>query len=253
MSLPSRPMAGARSGRAATGLLLLLAACAPAARPLPSPAPEPAPVSGPAAAPAAPAVASRPLRAIIAPEPGAEHYVDQLLEAQRGHVVRWERPDRPIRLWVPPLPAPPGPGGADYPALVAQAMVAWNDVGLPVFFEPVPDSAGADVVVRWVRTDAEADVAGRARVRIAGGSDHITAASVALTTHAPSGYPVPAGAMLGNALHELGHVLGIQHTGRPECVMFPIPQRAALCAADRETARRWYAMPVGLVTAAAQR
>jgi len=29
--------------------------------------------------------------------------------------------------------------------------------------------------------------------------------------------------------------------------MFPIPQRTALCAADAETARRWYALPAGLV------
>ena len=53
----------------------------------------------------------------------------------------------------------------------------------------------------------------------------------------------------------LGHVLGIRHTGRPECVMFPIPQRSAFCAADVESARRWYAMPAGVVAsqAAAQR
>jgi predicted Zn-dependent protease len=230
-----------RASRGHAALLLLLAACAPAARHAPPAAP-PAPAAAAPVAPAAPA------RLVIPPVDGAANYVDQVLAAQEGHVVRWDRTAaEPIRLFIPPLPAAARTGGADYPAIVARAMAAWNDVGLPVLFERVSDSTGADVLLRWVRTDAEADVAGRARLRIGGWTDRIRSATLALTTQAPSGYPHSADAMLGYSLHELGHVLGLQHAGLPECVMFPIPQRATLCDADRETARRWYALPTGRV------
>ena len=224
--------------------LLPLAACAPgpaarvavpvaASRPAPTPAP--APVRGPA-------------WPVVAPAEGAEHYVDQVLDAERGRVTRWEGlAGDTIRLWAPV--AAPVVQGRDFGAVLARAVATWNAVGLPVRFARVRDSASADVRVRWVRSDRDADVAGRARLRIAGGTDRIVAATVALATHMPGGYPISERDALGHALHELGHVLGIQHTGRPECVMFPIPQRAALCAADVETARRWYALPTGLVSA----
>ena len=221
---------------AAATLLLLLAACAPGPVPIvaaPTPAPTPA----------------RPAWPVVAPADGAEHYVDQLLEAERGRVTRWERiPGDTIRLWAPP--APVLGRGPDHAAVLARAADLWNDVGLPVRFVRARDSASADVRVRWVRTDREADVAGRARLRIAGGTDRIVGATVALATHAPSGYPFPEPAALGHALHELGHVLGIRHTGRHDCVMFPIPPRSAFCAADVESARRWYALPTGAVSAA---
>lgn len=223
-------------------VLLLAAACAPGPVPV---------VAAPAAAPAPPAPppARGPAWTVVAPTDGAEHYVDQLLDAERGRVTRWERVEGDtIRLWAPPPPAMEH--GRDLGAILARAAETWNAVGLPVRFARVADSARADVRVRWVRTDHEADVAGRARLQIAGGTDRILSATVALATHMPSGYPFPESAALGHALHELGHVLGIRHTGRHDCVMFFIPQRDALCAADVETARRWYALPTGVVSAA---
>ena len=252
----SRPMPAPRQvvpasaplrARPAALLLLLLAACAPRPAAVVAAPPTPAPVAATTAA--APAPARAPAWAVVSPAEGAEHYVDQLLEAERGHVTRWERGvGDTIRVWAP---APPSIGaGRDPGATLARAVAMWNDVGLPVRFARVQDSASADVRVRWVRTDGEADVAGRARLRIAGGTDRIVSATVALATHMPSGYPFPESAALGHALHELGHVLGIQHTGRYDCVMFPIPQRDALCPADVETARRWYALPTGVVSAA---
>ena len=244
MPLIVRPPSARWRHAAAAALLVASAACAPGARP----AAPPQPACGPGDAPSTPPpTPPEPLpRPAALPATGAVHYLDQLLDAQQGRVVRWDR-DRgqPIRVWVPP--APGGLRTAGFVALVDSAMAAWNDVGLPAVFARAADSARADVRVRWARTDREAETVGRASVRIDGRTDHIRSASFVLTTHAASGYPHASSAVLGFALHELGHVLGIQHAGLPECVMFPIPQRTALCAADAETARRWYALPAGLV------
>lgn len=248
MPAPRRPVAATAPLHAAVAATLLLSvACGP--RPVPVVAAPAGPPPSTPGAEAAPAPARGPAWQVAAPTEGAEHYVDQLLEADRGRVTRWERvPGDTIRLWAP---APPSLGaGRDPGATLDHAVALWNAVGLPVRFARVADPATADVHVRWVRTDHEADVAGRARLRIAGGTDRIVSATVALATHMPSGYPFPEGAALGHALHELGHVLGMQHTGRYDCVMFPVPQRAALCPADAETARRWYALPTGLASAA---
>ena len=245
MPLVDRPSCVGRGPAAAVALLVASAACAPGARPAPPPKPACGPGdSRPAPPPPPPTPLSRP--AALPPAAGAVHYLDQLLDAQQGRVVRWGR-DRgqPIRVWVPS--APGGPRTAGFVALVDSAMAAWNDVGLPAVFARAADSAQADVRVRWARTDREAETVGRTSVRIDARTDHIRSATFVLTTHAASGYPHAPSAMLGFALHELGHVLGIQHAGLPECVMFPIPQRTALCAADAETARRWYALPAGLV------
>lgn len=225
---------------------LFLAACAPAAR-RPAAVPPPAP---PVEAPPAPDSRSR----VVPPTTGATHYVDQLLEAQRGRVVRWDRdPGAPIRVWVPPMPG--GPRTLAFPAVLDTAMRVWNDVGLPAVFERAADSVGADVLVRWVRTERDAETAGRTRLRIDGRTDHIRSATLAIVTHASNGYPHVPAAVMAVALHELGHVLGLAHAGKYDCVMFPIPQRSAFCAADVESARRWYAMPAGIVAtrAAAQR
>ena len=239
-------LARSRRRRGDTSLVvgaLLLAACAPAGRRPAAGAPPPVAVVEDAA-PRAPAPPSR----VVPPTTGATHYVDQLLAAQQGRVVRWDRDARaPIRVWVPPVPG--GPRTLAFAAALDTAMRAWNDVGLPAVFARAADSAAADVLVRWVRTERDAETAGRTRLRIDGRTDHIRSATLALVTHASSGYPHTPAAVAAVALHELGHVLGLAHAGTFDCVMFPIPQRAALCAADVESARRWYAMPAGVVAA----
>ena len=245
---PSR--AHRRRGAAPLALAaLLVAACAPAARRPAVAAPMPASV--PVETPPPPAAHAR----VVPPTTGATHYVDQLLEAQQGRVVRWDRdPEAPIRVWVPP--ARGDARTLAFPAVLDTAMRAWNDVGLPAVFERAADSVGADVLVRWVRTERDAETAGRTNLRIDGRTDHIRSATLAIVTHASSGYPYAPAAVMAVALHELGHVLGLAHAGKYDCVMFPIPQRSTFCAADVESARRWYAMPAGVVAAsqaAAQR
>ena len=251
MPLIARSVVARRWRRGAVALLVALAACVPGARGAPA---APPPAGRPAAPlpepPSEPSREPSPARPpVVPPTAGAVHYVEQVLAAHEGRVVRWDRgPDRPLRVWVPPAPADPRTAG--FVALVDSALAAWNGVGLPVVLARATDPAHADVLLRWVRTEREAETAGRTRLGIDGRTDHVTAATLALTTHATSGYAHPPAVMLGVALHELGHVLGLQHGGTPDCVMFPIPQRTALCAADAETARRWYAMPA-TVTAAA--
>jgi len=176
-------------------------------------------------------------------EHGSGTYIDEVLAERDSAVIRW--PDRdgvPLAVWVQPH-SDIHDFSPVYAARVHDAFLAWDAVQLPVHFAFVTDSADADVHVTWI-DHFEEPISGR--TRWAHDDEYaITAANIVLAVHHSQGDQLEDDAMEAMALHEIGHLLGLDHTSDTLAVMTPRVRVRELSDADRATARLLYALPTG--------
>jgi hypothetical protein len=169
-------------------------------------------------------------------------YLDELLTARNGVNVRWpDRAGEPMRIWVQ------GSAAADFdPAfvqLVRDGVSAWDGLGLPFLFTFITDSARAEIVVTWVDRFSEM-MSGRTLWQH---DQHgwIVGGTIELALHQPDGRPLDGTSVAAIARHEVGHLIGLDHTADETSIMSPRVQVAELSEADRRTARLVYDLPPG--------
>lgn len=128
---------------------------------------------------------------------------------------------------------------------VRSALARWDAVQLPVRFRYVDDSSRAEVVFRWRRkftidrtgqTDLTWDRDG-----------HILTAVVTIATFDPGDHPLSAPDVRMVALHEIGHLLGLNHSSDSTDVMFGHTMVRDLSPRDEATAQLLYELPPGSV------
>jgi hypothetical protein len=133
----------------------------------------------------------------------------------------------------------------DYVEKVRAAFEEWDALELPVRFAFVTDSAGAEVHVNWVDHFNE-PISGR--TRWARDDDWIiTDANIVLAIHHSQGDQLDEQAMRAMAMHEIGHLLGLDHTTDNQSIMAARVRVRELSDMDRATVRLLYALPAGPV------
>jgi hypothetical protein len=170
-------------------------------------------------------------------------YINEIIEERDSALARW--PDRggvPLTVWVQPH-ANVRDFEHAFVESVRDAFDEWDELRLPVRFAFLDDSAEAEVHVSFIDHFSE-PISGR--TRWARDDDYaITDANITLAIHHNQGDPLDADAMRAMALHEIGHLLGLDHTKDTLSIMAPRVRIRQLAAQDRATARLLYALPAG--------
>jgi Matrixin len=176
---------------------------------------------------------------------GRGTYIDEMLARRDSSLARWpDRRDDPLRVWVQHSVRLAGWQFA-FVARVRDAFVEWDSVGLPVPFTFVDDSAAADVHVTW-RDHFEEPISGRT-IWSRDEQWWIVGGNIELALHHQNGDPLDPEAIRALALHEVGHLLGLDHTADPHNIMCARVTVRDLSEEDRATARLLYSLPAGAI------
>jgi Matrixin len=170
-------------------------------------------------------------------------YIDEVLLDRDSALARWpDRVERPLRVWISNGKNIAG-WQAGFENEVRQAFNTWGTVGIPVSFELAPDSAHADVHVKWIDRFSE-PISGKT-VWSRDDSWWIVDGDITIALHHRDGDPLDAPQVRAIALHEIGHLLGLDHTQDTSSIMAAKVRVRELSAADAATVRLIYALPAG--------
>jgi hypothetical protein len=178
-------------------------------------------------------------------------YINDVLASHDSALARW--PDRagvPLRVWVQPSSRHQGFDPVVVP-VVRQAFVEWANTGIPIMFTFVSDSSMADVRVTWIDKFNES-ISGKTLWAHDDGW-WIIDANIQLAVHHHSGDVLDTTSIRAIAMHEVGHLIGLDHTGDTTSIMAPKVRVRDLSSADRATAQLLYSLPAGRVTDKASR
>ena len=177
----------------------------------------------------------------------AEHangtYIGEMLAERDSALARWpDQAGKPLAVWI--QTALDIAGWSDSHAdAVRGAFREWDELRLPVRFTFTTDSAAADVHVTFVDHFDE-EISGR--TKWARDDDWwITDADIVLAVYHRDGPRLDDEAMRAMSLHEIGHLLGLDHTADSTSIMAPKVHVRTLSRADRATVRLLYTLPPG--------
>ena len=167
---------------------------------------------------------------------------DMLAESSDSMLRRWEnRSSSPIRVRFAPTNA------ANFkPAFldaIRTAFTQWTNAGVPVRFSFDGDSSDAEVTVRW-RIQFEIERTGQTDVTW-DENGHIQSAVITLATFDPKGRPMESDDIRVVTIHEVGHLLGLDHSKDSTDIMFPTAKVRDLSDRDVRSALLLYQLSPG--------
>jgi hypothetical protein len=176
-------------------------------------------------------------------ERGSGTYINEMLAERDSALARWpDREGKPLTIWIQPT-STVADWTDEYADAVRDAVNSWDALALPVRFAFATDSADADLHVTFIDQFDES-ISGRTKWER---DDNwwITDAEIVLAVHHRSGPALDVDAMRALALHEMGHLLGLDHTEDATSIMAPRVRVRSLSAADEATVRLLYTLPPG--------
>ena len=172
-------------------------------------------------------------------------YLNEILASSNDSMLRrWDnRSANPVRVWLRPGTA------ANYqPAFldaVRAAFARWRDAGVPVQFDLNADSTNGEVVFRW-RVQFDIDRTGQTDLTW-DQDGHVESGVVTLATFNHLGQPMGPDEIRLVALHEIGHLIGLDHSPDSTDLMYPVAKVRDLSDRDIQTARLLYRLSPGSI------
>jgi len=170
-------------------------------------------------------------------------YLNEIVAASTDSILhRWDgRVATPVRVYFPPTTV------ANFqPAFldaVRSAFQRWQEAGVPVRFNLDADSGSAEVRVQW-RIQFEGERSGQTDLQW-DDDGHLTGGVVTLATFDAKGQPFEPDDLRVLALHEIGHLLGLDHSPDAGDIMYAQPKVRDLSPRDIRTASLLYDLAPG--------
>ena len=170
-------------------------------------------------------------------------YLDHVVETSGDSMLhRWDRrtPDA-VRVYLgegrPPTYRP------EFGDAVRTAFRQWETAGVPLHFIFLADSTAADVRIGWriqfeIERTAQTDLTWNADGEFESGT-------VTFALFDPQGRPMEGDDIRVVALHEIGHLLGLDHSPDSADIMFPVAKIRDLSERDIRSALLLYDLPPG--------
>ena len=171
-------------------------------------------------------------------------YIGDIISEQDSELVRW--PESTVfRVWIEPMTTV-GDWRPEYVDTVRAAFTAWTAAGAPIGANFTTDSAGANVRIHWIDKFAADGTIGQT-LQTWDQYRWLVAGDITIATHATTGQTLGPDWIRATALHEIGHLFGLNHSKSGNDIMATEAHALDLSRADLATLRLLYALPPGAV------